>query len=145
MGGMWTAHHDDVPRSAQPAAFNPSGPSLPVLPDVAATRQQLRASMTITLGNLDFPFSEAELLQVLSELPSGRFPGPDSLPCEALRVGDACFRSCLLLFIELVRSWSIVPTVWRSAVVAPLHKSGRCRSIHKLPANQPVVQQPKGL
>ena len=30
----------------------------------------------------------------------------------------------LLVFFELVRSWSIVPTVWRSTVVAPLHKGG---------------------
>ena len=120
----WRTHFRDVPRSVQPAAFNPSGPSLPVLPDVAATMQQLRASMPVALGNLDFPFSEAELLQVFNGLPGGRSPGPDGLPYEALRVDDACFRSCLLPFFELVRSWSIVPTVWRSAVVAPLHKSG---------------------
>eukprot|EP00439_Symbiodinium_sp_Y106_P065296 s2170_g10.t1 len=48
----------------------------------------------------------------------------DGLPYEALRVEDQCLRSSLLVFFELVRSWSIVPTAWRSAVVAPLHKGG---------------------
>ena len=36
----WRTHFRNVPRSAQPAAFNPSGPSLPVLPDVVATKPE---------------------------------------------------------------------------------------------------------
>ena len=48
-----------------------------MLPDVATTRQQLPASMPVNLGNMDLSFSEAELSQVPSGLPSGCSPGPD--------------------------------------------------------------------
>ena len=33
-------------------------------------------------------------------------------------------RDALLSFFELVRCWAVVPSVWRSAVVTPLHKTG---------------------
>ena len=117
----WRAHFRDVPLNARPAVSSRSDPQAP---GVESTVQQLRASMQASVGDLDLPFSEAELAQVLQELPCDRSPGPDGLPYEALRIEDPSLRAALLVFFELVRSWSIVPTVWRSAIVAPLHKCG---------------------
>ena len=117
----WRANFRDVPLDARPAASAQTDSQVCA---VAAAAQQLRNSMRASPGNFDFPFSEGDLLQVLQELPCDRSPGPDGLPYEAFRVDDECLRSSLLVFFELVRSWSIVPTVWRSAIVAPLHKGG---------------------
>ena len=63
-------------------------------------------------------------LQVLQELPAHRAPGPDGLTYEVLGVDDDVFRAALLCFFERIRSWATVPSVWRTAVIKPLHKSG---------------------
>ena len=52
-----------------------------------------------------------------------RPPGPDGLTYDFFRVDDDVFRAALLCFFELVRSWATVPSVWRTAVIKPLHKS----------------------
>ena len=62
----------------------------------------------------------------------------DGLTYEVFRVDDDVFRAALLCLFELVRSWATVPSVWRTAVVKPLHKSGsaeeftNCRPISLL-------------
>ena len=80
--------------------------------------------MSSTAGPLDFPFTAAELPHVLSQLPSHRTPGPDGLPYEPFSVPDVNLASAVLAFFELVRHWAVVPTIWRSARVSPLHKTG---------------------
>ena len=61
---------------------------------------------------------------MLSQLPSHRAPGPDGLPYELFSVPDVNLAAALLAFFELVRHWAVVPTIWRSARVSPLHKTG---------------------
>ena len=84
----------------------------------------MRGAMSRIAGQLDYVFSEPELLQVLRELPANRAPGPDGLTYEVFCVDDDVFRAALLCFFELVRSWATVPSVWQTAVIKPLHKSG---------------------
>ena len=108
-----------MPLDAFPAVLNRPDSQAP---EVEITVQWLRASMLANVGDIDFPFSEAELAQVLQKLPCDRSLGPDGLPCEAFRIEDPSLRSSLLVFFGLVLSWSIVPTVWRSAIIAPFHK-----------------------
>ena len=48
---------------------------------------------------------------------------PQGLPYELFSVPDVNL-AALLAFFELVRHWAIIPTIWRSARVSPLHKTG---------------------
>ena len=62
---------------------------------------------------------------VFSQLPSHRAPGPDGLPYELFSVPDVNLAAALLAFFELLlRRWAIVLTIWRSARVCALHKTG---------------------
>ena len=90
----WRAHFRDAPLNARPAVSSRSDLQAP---GVESTVQQLRASMQ-TIGDLDFPFSEAELAQVLQELPCDRSPGPDGchmnhMKHSGLRI-QVCARRC---------------------------------------------------
>ena len=62
----WRAHFRDVPLNARPTVVSPGK----FAADVEGAVQQLRASMPSNVGHLDFPLSEAELTQVLQELPA---------------------------------------------------------------------------
>ena len=92
--------------------------------DITSRAAALRRDMASLSGPLDFPLSAAELQHVLSQLPSHRAPGPDGLPYEFFAVKDDVLSSALLTFFELVRHWAVVPSIWRSARVSPLHKGG---------------------
>ena len=116
----WRCHFRDVPASVAPSVSPCNNDD----PDLLQRLSNLRGAMSRSTGQFDFAFSEPELLQVLQELPANRAPGPDGLTYEVFRVDDDLFRSALLCFFELVRSWAIVPSVWRTAVIKPLHKSG---------------------
>ena len=116
----WRCHFRDVPASAAPSVSQCDNDD----PDFLQRLRNLREAMSQNTGQFDFAFSEPELLQVLQELPANRAPGPDGLTYEVFRVDDDIFRAALLCFFELVRSWAIVPSVWRTAVIKPLHKSG---------------------
>ena len=116
----WRCHFRDVPASAVPGPRE-SGVDAQ---DLAPRLRRLREQMACTTGRLDYPFSEPELVQVLQELPLKKAPGPDGLTYEAFKVDDGILRSALLSFFELVRFWAVVPSVWRTAIVKPLHKTG---------------------
>ena len=121
----WRAHFRDVPVAAQPEpAVQCSPPPVSEALDITSRVAALRRDMPSTLGQLDFPFTEAELQNVLSQLPLHRAAGPDGLPYDVFVVDDDCLRAALLTFFELVRHWTVVPSIWRSARVRPLHKSG---------------------
>ena len=128
----WRCHFRDVPASVISPSHDDCGPS------VAEQLHALRATMPLATGRLDFPFSEPELIGVLKDLPANRAPGPDGLTYELLRVDDAVLRSALLCLFELIRYWAVVPSVWKTAVVKPLHiRFGR--RFHKLPSHQPFM------
>ena len=94
-----------VPLNARPVASRrPDSQTF----DAEGAVQQLKASMPAAVGNLDFPFSEAELTWLALRSASKLWM-------------HACAPRCWYFF-QLLRSWSIVPTVWRSAIVAPVHK-----------------------
>ena len=112
----WRCHFRDVPVSAGSVSASS--------PDLESDVRRLRRQMYATASRFDFPFSEPELLQVLQQLPANRAPGPDGLTYELYRIDDGTMRNALLSFFELVRCWAVVPSVWRSAVVTPLHKTG---------------------
>ena len=102
-----------------------SPPPLSEALDITSRVAALRRDMPSTLGQLDFPFTEAELQNVLSQLPLHRAAGPDGLPYDVFVVDDDCLRAALLTFFELVRHWTVVPSIWRSARERPLHKSAQ--------------------
>eukprot|EP00439_Symbiodinium_sp_Y106_P028743 s4698_g3.t1 len=112
----WRCHFRDVPASV--------GCASTTSPDLEEDVRRLRSVMSTTVSRFDYPFSEPELLRVLQQLPPNRAPGPDGLTYELYRVEDDTLRRALLSFLELVRHWAVVPSVWRSAVVTPLHKTG---------------------
>ena len=70
----WRVHFRTVPLDAFPAVLKRPDSQAP---EVEITVQWLRASMLANVGDIDFPFSEAELAQVLQELPCDRSLGPE--------------------------------------------------------------------
>ena len=123
----WRDHFRNVPsvcdgRLRADVATDPA--SAAASSDITSRAAALRRDMASLSGPLDFPLSAAELQHVLSQLPSHRAPGPDGLPYEFFAVKDDVLSSALLTFFELVRHWAVVPLIWRSARVSPLHKGG---------------------
>ena len=112
----WRCHFRDVPVSAGSVSASS--------PDLETDVRRLRRQMYATASRFDFLLSEPELLQVLQQLPANRAPGSDGLTYELYRIDDGTMRNALLSFFEPVRCRAVVPSVWRSAVVMPLHKTG---------------------
>ena len=88
---------------------------------------RLRREAASHVGSFDSPFTEPELLAALRELRHCSAPGTDGLPYEVWTVRDSRWHHALLSFLELVRTWATVPTVWREGIVVPIHKSGSTR------------------
>eukprot|EP00439_Symbiodinium_sp_Y106_P008157 s9111_g1.t1 len=118
----WRDNFRNVPANAQ--LVQGSARPDPDPSDITNRAAALRRDMATMSGQLDFPPTEAELQNVLSQLPLHRAAGPDGLPYEVFVVDDECLRAAMLTFLQLVRYWAVVPSIWRSARVRPLHKSG---------------------
>ena len=117
----WRDNFRNVPANAQLVqAVQGSARPDPDPSDITNRAAALRRDMATMSGQLDFPPTEAELQNVLSQLPLHRAAGPDGLPYEVFVVDDECLRAAMLTFFQLVRYWAVVPSIWRSARVCPL-------------------------
>ena len=82
----------------------------------------LRRVMLTLSGQLDLPFTEAALQNVLSQLPLHRAAGRPRRP------------PFTNTFFELVWHWAVVPSTWRSARVRLLHKRGLVHEFNNYPS-----------
>ena len=70
----------------------------------------------------DHPFTAEELQHALKLCASRKTPGADSIPYEAFCVDLPWWKETVLNFVELCRSLSCVPFMWKHGTVIPLAK-----------------------
>ena len=74
----------------------------------------------------DGPFDLNELTTALKDMATGKAPGIDSIPIEALRVlnSDPFIQSILLHLINMVRESGRAPQTWKRVIQVPVPKKG---------------------
>ena len=77
------------------------------------------SSSVTTLSDYDLssPFSEEEIISVISELRSGKDPGPAGVSLEMLSLGGESI-------LNTIWATESAPGNWQSQILVPLHKKG---------------------
>ena len=87
----------------------------------------------------DLSVSALDVQKILSVINHNKAPGPDQLPPRILRVCSEELSTPLALLFNLLLRYGVVPTLWKSANITPVHKGDKkelvenYRSISLLP------------
>ena len=86
----------------------------------------LHSSSDSTLSNHDLssPLSEKEIIYAISELTSGKVPGPDGVSLEMLSLGGEVTIPWLKSIFDTIWATVSVTEDWQSQILVPLHKKG---------------------
>ena len=74
--------------------------------------------------DLSSPLSEEEIITAISELRSGKAPGPDGVSLEMLSLGGEGTSHWLKFIFDTIWATESVPEDWQSQILVPLHKKG---------------------
>ena len=72
-----------------------------------------------------FSISEEEVLAVLSKLVINKAPGPDDISSWVLKEGKEALAKPLAKLFNMTLDQGKLPNEWKSAIVTPIHKSGK--------------------
>ena len=86
--------------------------------------RRLRANVVPGTGDMDYPFTEPELLQARQAVSTSTAPGLDGLPYACFSVDWQPWNQALLGLFNLCLSWGLVPSGWKQGLVVPLPKGG---------------------
>ena len=75
-----------------------------------------------THSHLDAPFTREELQAALRQCAQEKSPGCDNIPYKALCADIPWWQHAILQYLELCRSYSCVPSLWKHGIVIPMAK-----------------------
>ena len=80
--------------------------------------------LLLNSGDLDYAFTEPELLQARQAVSASTAPGEDGLPYACFCVDWQPWNQALLRFFNICLAWGLVPSGWKHGLVVPLPKPG---------------------
>lgn len=92
-------------------------------PDDKALLQRTAARATVTT-NLRAPTNDGEVQRHISQMKSGKAPGPDGTYPELLKMGNATLTRALTAVVNAVLRTGVWPADWSAGHVVPLPKAG---------------------
>ncbi|CAI5791734.1 Hypothetical predicted protein [Podarcis lilfordi] len=66
----------------------------------------------------------AEILELIAELKTGKAPGPDLVPVEAIKLHSAWWAGILAKTFDAINATGLIPGTWKEAIIIPIYKKG---------------------
>jgi len=109
------------------AAFNDYFSSVFTVEDTSVISTAHFSTSPPAVDSIDF--SPDIIFNKVTNLPSGKSPGPDGWPIQLIKLVGEFIAVPLSIIFNKSFNCSIFPQDWRSAHVTPIHKKGACNIV----------------